>query len=295
MTELELSIKKPFKTALRPLHDEERKQLEANIVAVKRVREPILYWCHDGKNWIVDGMHRHEIATKHGIPFRAEPLNFADEKAVILWILENQLGKRNLNPDDAKLTRGRLYNETKGEQGGDQIAKCQIDTLVAPNAAKHVSELAGVSETTVKRDGKFVEQLASLSDPLRKVIEAAESLPAAALMAKLAKLDHSVQIQIAREVRVNRKSLKDASKGYGVKSGEEASEDASGTKPKETSHRPPKGADSKGKEKPVDRGACPNCRSKRWTEGDDGWACSRCHHPWGEPVGDVVNQCGDCR
>jgi len=46
---------------------------------------------------------------------------------------------------------------------------------------------------------------------------------------------------------------------------------------------PPK----KGKAPPIDRGKCPNCRGVRWTEGDDGWACASCHHPHGEPAGDV--------
>lgn len=44
---------------------------------------------------------------------------------------------------------------------------------------------------------------------------------------------------------------------------------------------PPK----KGKAPPIDRGKCPNCRNDKWTEGDDGWACSKCHHPHGVETG----------
>lgn len=55
----------------------------------------------------------------------------------------------------------------------------------------------------------------------------------------------------------------------------------------ETDNRPPRN----GRDKPVDRGACPNCRGTKWTEDEDGWACSRCHHPWGvETGGDVDEQ-----
>ena len=291
MVELELSIKKSFKTALRPLHEEERKQLEAKIVADGRVREPILYWHHDGKNWIVDGMHRYEIATKHGIPFRTEPLTFADEKAVTRWILENQLGKRNLNPDDAKLLRGKLYNDLKRDDGGhgDQRSDCQIDRPITEHAAKHVANLSGVSKETVQRDGKFVAQMESLSEPLRKVIEASESLPAAALMAKLAKLDHAAQSQIARDVRVHGKSLKDASKGYGVRSGEE---EAPGTEqPQETSNRPPRTTGKERKPAPVDLGRCPNCAGTKFDDRDgNGLACSKCHHPWGTETGGDVDE-----
>ncbi len=38
---------------------------------------------------------------------------------------------------------------------------------------------------------------------------------------------------------------------------------------------------------PADRGKCPNCAGTKWTEDDDGVACSKCHHPHGEPAGDV--------
>lgn len=43
------------------------------------------------------------------------------------------------------------------------------------------------------------------------------------------------------------------------------------------------------KPEPVGKAApsekCPNCAGSKWTE-DDGWACAKCHHPYGEPVGD---------
>jgi len=36
-----------------------------------------------------------------------------------------------------------------------------------------------------------------------------------------------------------------------------------------------------------DLGACPNCRKTDWEEDEDGWSCAKCHHPHGEPAGDV--------
>ena len=41
------------------------------------------------------------------------------------------------------------------------------------------------------------------------------------------------------------------------------------------------------KGKPVDLGKCPNCAGERWKEDEDGWECAKCHHPHGEPAGDV--------
>jgi len=36
-----------------------------------------------------------------------------------------------------------------------------------------------------------------------------------------------------------------------------------------------------------DYGKCPNCAGTKWSEDEDGVACAKCHHPHGEPAGDV--------
>ena len=60
--------------------------------------------------------------------------------------------------------------------------------------------------------------------------------------------------------------------------------DGTEPEPEETSSRPP----GKGKEAPAgDYGKCPNCAGEKWDEDEDGVSCSRCHHPHGEPAGDV--------
>lgn len=53
------------------------------------------------KTWrgmIVDGYTRYEICHKHKIPFATEELDFANEDEAYLWIIRNQLGRRNLPP-----------------------------------------------------------------------------------------------------------------------------------------------------------------------------------------------------
>lgn len=72
-------------------------------------------------------------------------------------------------------------------------------------------------------------------------------------------------------------------------------EDAkTGTEPEDSTTEPPRN----GTEKPVDStdsdevqpptDDCPVCKSAtEWEQDDEGWACSKCWHPWGEPAGDV--------
>ena len=65
---------------------------------------------------------------------------------------------------------------------------------------------------------------------------------------------------------------------------DEGEEEATGTdSPQETTPRPPRN----GTDQPGDLGKCPNCAGEKWDQDDFGWVCSKCHHPHGEPAGDV--------
>ncbi len=82
-----------FKNRIRRLDDDEYAQLEANILA-DGCREPLVVW--RGKNILVDGHNRYEICNRHGLPFEVIEKEFDCREAVLVWIIENQLGRRNL-------------------------------------------------------------------------------------------------------------------------------------------------------------------------------------------------------
>jgi len=87
------------------------------------------------------------------------------------WIDANQLGRRNLMPDQASLMRGRRYNRAKGKQGGDHKSKDQNDTLI--DHAERLAKQHGVSAATIKRDGKFaaaVEKVKAVDPEIEKKI-----------------------------------------------------------------------------------------------------------------------------
>ena len=167
----ELQISERLKKLLPALTKEEKQQLKENIEADGEVTDPICYW-NDGENDVViDGMHRWDIISGTDIPYTARQLSFDDYDAAELWILNHQLGRRNLlNPAAIRKLRGKLYNRLKGSRGGDLSPKCQIDTLVG-DAAKKVSEITGVSVSTVKRDGARDEHFEKLTDAAQFVVE----------------------------------------------------------------------------------------------------------------------------
>jgi hypothetical protein len=74
------------------------------------------------------------------------------------WTDANQLGRRNLKPDQLSYIRGRLYNRQKQKHGGQlPKGKSQIDTSL--DTASAIANTHGVSRATVIRDGKKAEAI----------------------------------------------------------------------------------------------------------------------------------------
>ena len=84
-------VNREFRALIPPLTPEEYSQLEQNILA-HGCRDPIVLW----RNIIVDGHNRFVICTRHGISYETVKQRFATCEDAKVWILENQLGRRNL-------------------------------------------------------------------------------------------------------------------------------------------------------------------------------------------------------
>ena len=111
---LHLTIDSEFASKIPPLREEELKQLEENILADGVVINPLIVW--DGV--IVDGHNRYRILQKHPeIQFTTYEKQFPDRYAAIAWICKNQLGRRNLTPQQFKYLVGQRYEAEKQSKG----------------------------------------------------------------------------------------------------------------------------------------------------------------------------------
>ena len=111
---LHLTIDPEFEGKIPPLREEELKQLEENILADGVVINPLIVW--DGV--IVDGHNRYRILQKHPeIQFTTYEKEFPDRYAAIAWICKNQLGRRNLTPQQFKYLVGQRYEAEKQSKG----------------------------------------------------------------------------------------------------------------------------------------------------------------------------------
>lgn len=163
---MELKIDPRFHKLLPALTDEEQAGLRDSIMA-EGCREPIAAW----RGVIVDGHNRYAICRELGKPFKVREVEFADEEAAMDWIDANQIARRNLTPDAFKLALGRRYNRQKTVGHGAGSAG-QVDPQ---NTAARLATEHGVSAASVKRAGKFAQEVEA--DPeLQEAIRAASPL-----------------------------------------------------------------------------------------------------------------------
>lgn len=87
-----MHIDKEFQSLIPPLTAEEYAGLEESILS-EGCRDALVVW----GDTLIDGHNRYEICTKHGIPFDTVEMDFPDRDAVMLWMMRNQLSRRNLN------------------------------------------------------------------------------------------------------------------------------------------------------------------------------------------------------
>ena len=113
---MSITIDKEFESLIPPLSAEEFQQLEENCVK-EGIRDALITW----NGILVDGHNRFKIAAKHGLHWNEKRMEFADRDAVIAWICNNQLGRRNLHVLDREALmakkREALERQAKQRQG----------------------------------------------------------------------------------------------------------------------------------------------------------------------------------
>ena len=111
MTKLsQLKIDPEFQKQINPPSFEETHQLEMNILKEERVLNPIITW----NGYIVDGHTRYQVLRRYPfIPFEVIEKEFANRYEALVWICKNQLGRRNLTPEQKKFLIGKQAEAEK--------------------------------------------------------------------------------------------------------------------------------------------------------------------------------------
>lgn len=115
-----LSIDREFADQIPPLTEEEFAQLEENILLEGTVLMPLIVW----NGVIVDGHNRYKIIQAHPeLQYSTYEKSFPDRNAALAWICKNQLGRRNLTPEQKKYLIGKQYGAEKAAHGGSRGTK----------------------------------------------------------------------------------------------------------------------------------------------------------------------------
>ena len=176
-----------FQNLIRPLSGEERKELKESLSSCGLLM-PLVVWNSEGKTILVDGHNRLSLWKEFNgfndeYELKTQELFFGNRDNAKEWIIKNQLGRRNLSPDDYSLLVGMLFNQRKMTQGGDRKSKGQNGPL--KNTAEQVAAETGVSPRTVKRAGKLAAKVEEIQQaepelPRQEVITKAKEIIAEA-------------------------------------------------------------------------------------------------------------------
>lgn len=153
-----LNIDPEFRDLIPPLNDDELTMLEESIVA-NGCESPLIVW----NGVIVDGHNRHAICQKHSIPFAVSEKSFDSREDAMLWMLRNQLGRRNLNDYQRgemvlRLKRQIAAEAQKRMQGGVREENPPTNLREGKHGGEtltHLGKIAGVSGTQMRKIDKI--------------------------------------------------------------------------------------------------------------------------------------------
>ena len=149
-----LRIDPELRDLIPQLTEKEFNQLRENIER-DGCRDPITAWRHNGSGAVIlDGHNRFEICQEIGSAFRVNYMEFAERDQAVLWMINNQLGRRNLTREDFNMLVGRKYNATKkaANDGGAGTQKATVgQNEPRSRTSEAIAKEHGISEATVRR------------------------------------------------------------------------------------------------------------------------------------------------
>jgi hypothetical protein len=157
---LELTIDPEFQNLIAPLKQEEFDLLTAQILA-QGCLEPVIVWkTDDNRRILLDGHNRYRICRNNKRDYGTRNIPIASRAHVRLWILQHQVGRRNLTDDQ----RAIVWNEIR-----EQRSKIASDEGAAKaRAAKADSAKSTESEKPTKDTRAEVPEKQSSPSKLRR-------------------------------------------------------------------------------------------------------------------------------
>ena len=148
-----ITIDPEFKNLIPPLTAEEYAGLEESILQ-EGCRDALIAW----GDTLIDGHNRFEICTRHNIPFEITEMFFPSRDDVKLWMMKNQLSRRNLN-DMQRIAIVRKCEDAVKAKAAERLSpginqytdRSVVKLPPTSKARDELGAMAGVSGSTYER------------------------------------------------------------------------------------------------------------------------------------------------
>ena len=154
-----IRIDEEFRTLIPPLTDDEKSRLEKSL-REEGCRDALVVW----GDTLIDGHNRYEICTRYDIPFKTVSMEFENRDAVMLWMMKNQLSRRNLTTFQRLEIVEKLKPVISKQAKERQLQGTRTDINLPHNCAegletrKELAKLANTSHNTVSKFEKVYEE-----------------------------------------------------------------------------------------------------------------------------------------
>lgn len=146
-----------FRSLIPALSTAERDGLEADIKE-NGCRDSLKVWCEPGVDdrvILLDGHNRYEICQRLGIAYQTDRIALAGRTEAKIWIIRNQLNRRNLSPfaraELALALEPLIAAEAKERQRQGGIEKVRQTSDKPIDTKREVAKLAQVSHDTIAK------------------------------------------------------------------------------------------------------------------------------------------------
>ena len=162
----EIIIDEEFRSLLPVLDTVTFESLEKSLLT-HGARDPLVLW---DDSILIDGYNRYKICMNHDIPFTTVSMEFDSRDEVLVWIIENQVSRRNLTPIELNHFRGLYYNAAKrisssNNQYTVKSARPQNEGEQSRSStAREVGKRFNVSKATIERDGMIANAISAIAE-----------------------------------------------------------------------------------------------------------------------------------
>ena len=213
-----LIVDEEFRFLLPALDDDTFARLEESLLQ-NGCRDALVLW----NGIIIDGYNRYTICVKHDIPFNTIDMVFDSREDVLIWIITNQVSRRNLTPIQLSHFRGVHYRAEKKSQSENsrhaQNSAKRQNGVLQTSTAKLLADRYKVSPRTIDRDAKTADAIDAIGEDFPEV----------------------KRMILAGEVKINRNTLKEFSSLPKEELSDTATEIKNGTFMRETPTQPSRG------------------------------------------------------